>query len=61
MELEGHKELIDYTATCLGFSASDYVISSYAALWTQYLRGRSNAPANMIFVEDPPVPERKDP
>jgi adenylate cyclase, class 2 len=56
LELEGPKEWIDFTATHLGFSASDYVISSYAALWMEYLRGRSNTSSNMVFLDPSPVP-----
>ncbi len=56
LELEGPKEWIDFTATHLGFSASDYVISSYVALWMEYLRGRSNTSSNMVFLDPSPVP-----
>ena len=56
LELEGPKEWIDFTATHLGFSASDYVISSYAALWMEYLREGSNTSSNMVFLDHPPVP-----
>lgn len=51
LELEGTKEWIDETAAHLGFSAADYVITSYAGLWQEYLRTASNAPENMIFLD----------
>jgi adenylate cyclase class 2 len=61
LELEGPKEWIDSTATHLGFSTSDYVITSYAGLWKQYIRDRSNAPRDMIFLDHAPVPDGKSP
>lgn len=61
LELEGPKEWIDLTATHLGFSHVDYVITSYAGLWQEYLRGHSNAPRDMIFLDHVPVPEGKLP
>jgi adenylate cyclase class 2 len=61
LELEGAKEWIDRTATHLGFSASDYVIASYAALWMEYLREQSNASPNMVFLDGSPVPQTKYP
>jgi adenylate cyclase class 2 len=61
LELEGPKEWIDDTAKRLGFSPYDYVTSSYATLWRQYLEGPGNGPENMIFLLYPPAPERKDP
>jgi adenylate cyclase class 2 len=61
LELEGAKEWIDGTATHLGFSTSDYVITSYAGLWKQYVSGRSNAPRDMTFLDHAPVPDGKSP
>lgn len=61
LELEGPKQWIDDTATHLGFSASDYVITSYAGLWQEYLRRRSNAPRNMTFLDHIPEPHGKLP
>jgi adenylate cyclase class 2 len=58
LELEGRKEWIDETATHLGFSASDYVITSYAGLWQEYLRGRGNAPIDMVFLDYTPGPDK---
>ena len=54
LELEGPKEWIDKTATHLGFSPSDYFVTSYVALWKEYRQGRSNTPADMVFLEHPP-------
>jgi adenylate cyclase class 2 len=56
LELEGPKAWIDDTAKGLGFSSSDYVTSSYATLWRQYLEGQSNGPENMVFLHHPPPP-----
>jgi len=61
LELEGAKEWIDQTATYLGFSASDYVISSYAALWMEYHHEQSNASPDMVFLDAPPGPQTKYP
>jgi adenylate cyclase, class 2 len=61
LELEGAKEWIDHTATHLGFSATDYVISSYPKLWKEYLRGQSNASPDMVFLDDSPGPQTKYP
>jgi len=61
LELEGPKHWIDSTATHLGFSASDYVITSYAGLWQEYLRGRSNGPKDMTFLAHTPEPYGKLP
>jgi adenylate cyclase class 2 len=61
LELEGPKEWIDFTATHLGFSASDYVITSYPKLWKEYLHERSNASPDMVFLDNPPGPQTKYP
>ena len=61
LELEGSKKWIDDTTTHLGFSDSDYVITSYAGLWQEYSRGRSNVPRDMIFLDHTPVPDGKLP
>lgn len=48
-ELEGEPDWIDQTAVRLGFTAADYITSSYAAL---YLRSRElnpKSPEDMIF------------
>jgi len=54
LELEGPKEWIDETATRLGFSPNDYVISSYAALWKEYRTRNGNTPVNMVFLVQGP-------
>jgi adenylate cyclase class 2 len=61
LELEGSKEWIDNTAKRLGFSSSDYVISSYATLWRNYVRNLSTGTKDMIFQGQPSAPERKQP
>jgi adenylate cyclase class 2 len=50
LELEGAREWIDETAIKLGFSPSDYVVSSYAALWKDYRRRDGRIPENMVFL-----------
>jgi len=61
LELEGPKQWIDDTAKHLGFSPSDYVITSYAGLWQEYLRTHSNASPDMTFLDHTPEPDRKIP
>jgi adenylate cyclase class 2 len=52
LELEGPAEWIDATAERIGFSASEYLTASYAALYGEYRRSNPNAPADMIFEDD---------
>ena len=49
LELEGTTEWIDRTAACLGFSPTEYLTASYAALYTEYRQANKAAPANMTF------------
>jgi adenylate cyclase class 2 len=53
LELEGSESWIDRTASALGFGPADYVTSSYAGLYEEYLRihGRisGTVPRNMKF------------
>jgi adenylate cyclase class 2 len=49
LELEGPPDWIDRTAARLGFAQSEYSTASYAALYREYLRFNSGAPANMVF------------
>jgi adenylate cyclase class 2 len=49
LELEGLADWIDRTAARLGFSQSDYLTASYAALYREYRQSRPEAPANMVF------------
>jgi adenylate cyclase class 2 len=50
LELEGTADWIDRTAPRLGFTAADYVISSYASLYRQYRLTHENAPEDMVFL-----------
>jgi adenylate cyclase, class 2 len=49
LELEGPADWIDRTAALLGFSHAAYCTQSYAALYREYSRSRTNAPPNMVF------------
>jgi adenylate cyclase, class 2 len=49
LELEGSKYWIDLAAQRLGFTSTDYITSSYAALYRQYREHHPDAPANMTF------------
>jgi adenylate cyclase, class 2 len=49
LELEGPADWIDRTAARLGFQQSEYSTASYSALYREYLRLNSGAPANMVF------------
>jgi adenylate cyclase class 2 len=48
LELEGPEYWIDRTALRLGFSPDDYVTSSYATLYQEYVKTRGGIP-NMVF------------
>lgn len=49
LELEGPAHWIDDTARRLGFTAADYVTSSYAALYQAYRARHPQAPPGMVF------------
>lgn len=49
LELEGPPAWIDRAAARLGFSAADYIASSYAVLYREYRLSNSGAPENMTF------------
>jgi adenylate cyclase, class 2 len=49
LELEGPGDWIDRTALSLDFSPSDYVISSYGKLYSDYCAQRGMQPGNMVF------------
>jgi adenylate cyclase class 2 len=49
LELEGPPEWVDATAHDLGFSAADYILSSYAALWLEYCRTNDGPSGHMVF------------
>ncbi len=51
LELEGPPEWIDASAARLGFSASEYLTSSYAFLYAEYRRSSPGAPCDMTFTE----------
>jgi len=49
LELEGSPDWIDGTARQLGFTEEDYVILSYATLYSNYCSERRTAPKHMLF------------
>ena len=49
LELEGPKPWIDEVAGRLGYERPDYIILSYAALYSRKCREQGNRPANMVF------------
>ena len=49
LELEGPGDWIDETARQLGFSAKDYILDSYGALYAADCARRGVQPANMVF------------
>ena len=49
LELEGPVEWIDATAARLGFSAAEYLTSSYSSLYAEYLLSNPNASRDMTF------------
>ena len=49
LELEGPESWIDRTALRLGFGPSDYITSSYAALYEEHRRTHRSVPADMKF------------
>ena len=54
IEVEGHSDWIDKTASALGYSENDYVIESYATLFRIYcLENGLEVGAGMIYGEHP--------
>jgi adenylate cyclase class 2 len=49
LELEGPESWIDQTASRLGFGLSDYVTSSYAALYEEHRQTHRTVPRDMKF------------
>jgi adenylate cyclase class 2 len=49
LELEGAAEWIDQTASKLGFSATEYELKSYGALYRDYCAEHSLEPTGMVF------------
>jgi len=49
LELEGDGDWIDQTASELGFTESDYEISSYGTLYVRYCTERGETPRDMLF------------
>ncbi len=49
LELEGPADWIDATAAELGFSESDYILSSYGALYREHCAKQGVTPTNMVF------------
>lgn len=52
LELEGEAGWIDATALELGFSAADYLTSSYASLYFEWCAARGETPSNMVFAAE---------
>jgi len=55
LEIEGPAAWIDETARELGFSESQYVLLSYAALYFEHCRVHNIEPSNMVFPRTPGV------
>jgi adenylate cyclase class IV len=51
VELEGRPAAIDRAARELGFSARDYVVSSYLSVYREDCQQRGKKPADMIFAK----------
>src|SRR3954454_22328511 len=49
LELEGHGDWIDRTASVLGFTPGDYILESYGRLYIADCQRRGIEPGNMIF------------
>lgn len=49
LELEGPPRWIDQVASQLGYRPEDYITASYASLYRQKCRARSEKPGNMVF------------
>ncbi len=50
MELEGPGYWIEAAAEGLGFSREKFVTASYAALYVEYRKTHTDAPADMVFI-----------
>jgi adenylate cyclase class 2 len=48
-ELEGPPRWIDRTARSLGFTAAQYITSSYGRLYFEFCQARGIEPSNMVF------------
>ncbi len=57
LELEGDGDWIDATAASLGFSASDYILQSYARLYVADCESRGATPSHMLFAPDGQIPK----
>jgi adenylate cyclase class 2 len=49
LEIEGAPRWIDRTSRALGFSESDYLTASYAALYREYCDAKGLEPGDMLF------------
>ncbi len=49
LELEGNAGAIDRAARLLGYTRSDYMTSTYGALYIADCRRRGRKPSNMLF------------
>jgi adenylate cyclase, class 2 len=50
IELEGPGDWIDSTAARLGYTADDFLTTSYAALYRQFRESHPQAPSDMVFL-----------
>ena len=55
VELEGPPEAIPGVAATLGLDPAAAVPGSYLALWEAYRASHPDAPADMVFSQDPPL------
>lgn len=49
VELEGLADWIDDSAAVMGFSAADYITSSYGSLYLDYRQSQTEASTDMVF------------
>ncbi len=49
LEIEGAPRWIDRTARALGFSESDYLTTSYVALYREFCHAKGVRPGDMVF------------
>jgi adenylate cyclase class 2 len=56
LELEGPGEWIDRTTVKLGFLKTDYLLSTYAALYDEYQKKHPTLPRNMVYLQRDSTP-----
>jgi adenylate cyclase, class 2 len=55
VELEGPPEAIPVVAAALGLDPEHAVAGTYLHLWEEYRAAHPEAPADMVFTQDPPL------